>query len=562
MLPSVGAGSAALTTYAQTAVAASGHPARDPELPARTDQEAARNPGEPAAARIADDTLARKAGETVAALLEILHDRVRTALASVGVPEALAEDAARQAVARLAEAIASHGEHAAKIVQAVLDNLASGNAPSDDALLHLAARGLTVAIDRLTGAVEVSAPDIDIRPATQPGTARPAPASVHHLLDVTDGDTANAAPLLAALDAVHAAVSGAADGRFVPAGGLAPAAALAIAPEALAAALAPRIAPHLDGTDAAARQAASTVSRVIAAAMATPTDTRTVPLDRVVAAAGALEAAPGDALAGDGRVVLASKDLSVALQPRDGSVTVRLGARVVAFAPASLPPATAGAAPPPGIEAASLPIRDISPSIPAGTVLDEPTGVPFVPPEISDMPPPDPRKPADAPPRAPSGPAANADAVETARLQATASRANLTVLRAIEVHAAADGSAAITRVAFDLSAAIAAGPTAAARPEAHGRLGRSEAAPAQSEKGPVLENGYTDATASRLPVLPAWVAGAFLPEPDRREPERRKPARPPQRTHAEESEPADDTFSREVPAGYQGPVQSSVGFSV
>lgn len=582
MLPSVGASSAALTTYAQAAIAVSGYTARDPEAAAHAAQAAARRTGDGAAASTAPATLAHDAERTLASLFDTLYRRVDDALLKAGLPPSLADEAARKAVQRLAEAVAGHGEYAARIVQALLDALDAGKPVASGSLLHLIARGLTVTVDRGAGTVEVSAASFDLPQAHAPGMLPSGLAAPHHLLDVTDRNAAQAAPVLEALSALHDAAASVAQNGYAAAElGKAADAKAALAPagtriyipaDAFAATVEKRFASEFPGRADLAASAGRAASHLIAATANAAARADAEPsLARLLDEVSALHAVPDETADADGALVLVSSRLRISVQPRDGAILVQAGSRAVAFAPASLAPATTmGTAQEavvplprlPGLEAASLPVRDISPSIPPGRILDEPAGVPFVPPEISDMPPAQ-RREGPTPPTAdtPAQPALNAAEQNAIRLLEQSNAHELTILRSVHIAAAGHGQPPLTRLSLDLSASVGPAPTAANQPKDVGRLGRSHPAPAQTEDGPVARDGYADAPSSKPPVLPPWqMLGAMplpLSEPVRAE--RKAPARKPG-SRREERE--DDSFTRDAPAGYEGIVYASVGFDV
>jgi hypothetical protein len=72
-----------------------------------------------------------------------------------------------------------------------------------------------------------------------------------------------------------------------------------------------------------------------------------------------------------------------------------------------------------------------------------------------------------------------------------------------------------------------------------------------------MPNGYADATANLVPVLPPMYAAGRLAAPaDPAKPRRVKPLR-----RRYQSLPPEDSFTREMPAGFEGLVFSSVVLS-
>ena len=202
MLPSVSAGSAALTKYAQAlATTAPEISSGNDDGAARTDQETARHKADNTTViNPAHEKLAQSARETVTALLDLLRARVATALIELGVPEPLALKAADSAAAQLATTIAGDSRNAAEIVHALLERLQD----TTRALLNMVANGITVIIDHETGDIRVTSPQVNVTPSapTSHGTA---PA--HHLLDVTDYSAEKATPVLQALNTVQSTAS-------------------------------------------------------------------------------------------------------------------------------------------------------------------------------------------------------------------------------------------------------------------------------------------------------------------------------------------------------------------
>ena len=115
MLPSVSAGSAALTKYAKAvAIAAPEQAYRDTDATPRPEQEAARQNAEKNPVQTPQqDTLARDTRATVEALLNLLRSRVLTALTDLGISEDTAVKAANSATVQLAGALAGDSRHGA-----------------------------------------------------------------------------------------------------------------------------------------------------------------------------------------------------------------------------------------------------------------------------------------------------------------------------------------------------------------------------------------------------------------------------------------------------------------
>lgn len=571
MLPSVSAGSAALTKYAQASVAASEHPSRDPEMPADSDRKTAQHNGERPSAIPAEETLVRETRAAIAALLDLLHSRVQKAALDLGLTVDVADDAARQAVAQVADAIARDGAQAAHIVQTVLDRIDAGDPADAAALLHLVARGLTLVIDRTSGVVETRPPTVEIA-SHDPSRSGQA---IHHLLDVTDASADKAAPVLAALEAAHAAVADAAKGHFAPVHGHSPSAGAPptlIAPGVFTAPISALLSPYLgDRLGVAAPMISQLATAISSVLVSAATSTTAISVADVAAAVGSLRLsttfASGDADADTGsggdafRLISGATGLSlnIAVQPENGSVTVTVGDRVVALSPAALPPAAVLPAPTEeALDAASLPVRDISPNIPTGSILERPAGTPFIPPEIAQMPPPNtpPRALPQSVPASAQTPVAVAQQLDMLPAQTMETARNATVLRGIEFAARSEGPAGMARISLDISADVGPAPTSATLSEKLGRLGRSAPAPAQSEAGPVMQQGYTDGSATNAPVLPAWHVGVAAPLPPA------PPARKKLPPRAYRSAAPDDALTRETPPGHEGLVFSSVVFSV
>ena len=204
------------------------------------------------------------------------------------------------------------------------------------------------------------------------------------------------------------------------------------------------------------------------------------------------------------KIVLTAGKVSVALDTQNGAITVQVGNRVTAYEPASLPQLGTAIATLEGIKAVSLPVDDISSRLPTGKILEQPAGVPFVPPGF-DKPviPATPPSPGQAPVRNHAAQNAAAFAADETlqHLDPTLIR-NATVLRSIGLAAAAN-IPALTRIALDISAEIAPGAPVAINAPVIGKFGLPRPAPAQTESGPALKHGYADATANLPPVLPA-----------------------------------------------------------
>ena len=576
MLPSVSAGSAALTKYAKAvAIAAPEQAYRDTDATPRPEQEAARQNAEKNPVQTPQqDTLARDTRATVEALLNLLRSRVLTALTDLGISEDTAVKAANSATVQLAGALAGDSRHGAEIIHALLEKTQAGHTGSPEKLLQLVARGLTVLIDHQTGDVRITAPHVDIQPTATPAT--PGRSVPQHLVDFTDRNAEKAAPVLQALGEVQAVarnVIAAVEGNTAPpAQAITPPSAVIVAPDAFVKALTAPLAAALKNAPATAHtqytapDAAQAVSRALSGVIATTlnntvTAGNTVSVGEVMTAVGQLQ--PVQATDGGAKIVLSAGKVSVALDTQNGAITVQAGNRVTAYAPASLPQPGTAIAPLEGIQAVSLPVDDISSRLPAGKILEQPAGMPFVPPPF-DKPalPATPPPPGQAPAHTP--PAQNAAAIaadETLRQIDPAIARNATILRSIGPAPAAD-IPALTRIALDISAEIAPGAPVAINAPVIGKFGLPRPAPAQSENGPVLSRGYADATASLPPVLPAVrMRGDVAPEdrkkaPKRKQQQKRLPA------GQYESLPMDDAFTRDMPSNHQGLVFSSVVFSV
>lgn len=590
MLPSVSAGSAALTKYAQAIATAAPEttPGHD-DGAARTEQEAARHKADNTPVpNPAQEKLAQSARETVTALLNLLRTRVASALVDLGVTETLALKAADSAAAQLATTIAGDSRHAAEIVHALLDRIKpqlqaqtpSGSLDTTDRLLNLVAKGITVVIDHETGDVRITPPRLDITPvATQTIAAAPA----QHLLDVTDNSAEKAKPVLEALNAVQLTASAyakdVAAGTLTSAVSSAPTAALLIAPTAFVDALAVPLtaalqtAPQASGTPQhAVTDTAKTLSTALSRAVSATLNTsfpagNGIPVTEIMAAVGQLQpvtgATPANGDAGAGRIVLAANNLAVAIDPANSAITVQIGSRITTYAVASAATPIAAIAPLPEIDAASLPILDIPAGLPAGKVLDLPAGTPFVPPEISDMPPAgSPQLPGKKTPH--PVPAQTAGSVALAleetlqHLDPSALR-NATVIHGMEASSGPD-LPGLTRIALDLTAEIGPGVQGAAVPPPVGKLGLPQPAPQQSAAGPVMKNGYPDAAANLVPVLPPTFRRGDLVSKSKKKADKKKQQHllPGQYQNVM----IEDAMTRDMPAGHQGLVFSSVVFSV
>ena len=134
---------------------------------------------------------------------------------------------------------------------------------------------------------------------------------------------------------------------------------------------------------------------------------------------------------------------------------------------------------------------------------------------------------------------------------------NATFIRGVSPAAGSD-MPGVTRIALDINAEFGPGGQSNTAPPPIGKFGRPQQAPAQAENGPVMRNGYADASANLVPVMPAWHARGQLPD---RAP--KKKATPKQlTTGGYQSIPLDDAFTREMPKGHQGLVFTSFVFSV
>lgn len=578
MLPSVSAGSAALMKYAQAIATAAPEttPGND-DGTTRTEQEAARHKADTTPViNPAHEKLAQSARETVAALLSLLHTRVASALIDLGVPETLALKAADSAAAQLATTIAGDSRHAAEIVHALLDQIQAGSSNGSDHLLNMVAKGITVIIDHETGGVRVTPPRLDV---TQAVVAMTGATTAQHLLDVTDYSAEKASPALQALNAVQSSASTfakdvSAGATIAPVAGPAPAA-LLVAPTAFVDAVTAPLTAALQTTHNHAGNASQSIadtarslSIALSHAVATTINTTVaaMPLTEVIAAVSQLQPVPTTSsgapnTAGSG-VVLSAGNLAVAIDPANSSITVQIGSRITTYAVGSAAPQIAAIAPLPEIEAATLPILDIPTGLPAGRILDVPSGIPFVPPEISDMPPtgtaPIPGRKTPHPGPAQTA-ASNALVMEDnlQHLDPTVLR-NATIIHGMEAPSGPD-LPGLTRIAMDLTAEIGPGIQAAAVPPPAGKLGLPLEAPQQSAAGPVMKNGYADAAANLVPVLPPTYRRGDLVSKSKKKADNKKQKQLPSGQY--QNVLIDDAMTRDMPTGYQGLVFSSVVFS-
>jgi hypothetical protein len=526
------------------------------------DQEAGANKHGRDAAPLAADALARESRAIVIALLDRLRQRVINALMEAGLSEDIAVRAADDAVDVLAASIAD-GERAARIVQAALERLQSGGGAAGSGLLGLAARGLVIAIDMSSGSVQITPPEIGVRNGAHAGAADP---HLLHLLDFTDGEEGTAAPLAAAFAAIRAAAAEFPTAR--PGPSAPPSGKLAILPDAFGAALSARLAAAAPAMLAARPDLPAEISRVIvrAIAVATPAAQRPAPaeISRAIASLASAPVVQGNA----GEIRLESPDLAVTVKPASGAITVRVGQAFVAFAPASLPAIAAlpGAAVAPTVDLAPLPINDISPNIPIGKILERPSGIPFVPPEISDLPHNNDRPGPDAPGhRRDHAPLpGHASAIGEAELFSAFEKLRThTVLRSVESAEAAEAGARLSRFTLDVAAEIGDAMPTAVPADAPGRFGRARTAASAGDPVPPREAGHPDASAMKPPVLPAWHAAGLLPggvaapaEPAAPAKRKKRPALP------YHQDATDDSFTRELPKDFEGVVYASVFVSV
>ena len=582
MLPSVSAGSAALTKYAQAlATTAPEISSGNDDGAARTDQETARHKADNTTViNPAHEKLAQSARETVTALLDLLRARVATALIELGVPEPLALKAADSAAAQLATTIAGDSRNAAEIVHALLERLQTGTPDTTRALLNMVANGITVIIDHETGDIRVTSPQVNVTPSapTSHGTA---PA--HHLLDVTDYSAEKATPVLQALNTVQSTASAYARNiGAMPATGATVSAtqgATLIAPTAFIDALTPPLTAALQNTGApqalvedSARSISAILSRAVAAtinttsANASPAAGAAIPATEIITSVAQLKPVtdPGSPENGaaDNRIILSAGRVAVAIDTTNGAVTVQVGNRITTYAVASATTPIAAIAPLPEIEAASLPVLDIPSGLHPGKILDLPAGTPFVPPEINDMPPVGtPIIPAPVKPRPEPAQTAGVLAITLEdglqHLDPQIIR-NAAIIHGMEASSGPD-MPALTRIALDLTAEIGPGLQGAAIPAPVGKLGLPQAAPQQSAAGHVRKNGYMDAASNLVPVLPPTYRRGDLITRQKKKDDKKKQQLP---SGQYQNILVDDTMTREMPAGHRGLVFSSVVFSV
>lgn len=590
MLPSVSAGSAALMKYAQAITTAAPETASgNDDGAARTEQEAARHKADNTPViKPGQEKLAQSARETVTALLYLLRARVAAALIELGLPETLALKAADSAAAQLATTIAGDSRHAAEIVHALLDRIQTGNQTgiqaghqtgtpnTADHLLNMVAKGITVVIDHETGDVRVTPPGLNVTSAAPAATAA---APAQHLLDVTDYNAEKATPVLQALNAVQSTAS--AFAKDVSAG-IAPTtvagpspAALLVSPTAfvealtapLTAALQTAGTPNQTVTDTV-RNVSIALSHAVAATINTTFATGNgIPATEIMTAVGQLQpapnATPGTPDAGAGRIVLTAGNLAVAIDTTNSAITVQVSNRITTYALGSAASPIAAIAPLPEINAASLPILDIPSGLHPGKVLDLPAGSPFVPPEIVDMPPvgtphiPGPKKPHPAPTHTASSVALSLE--ENLQHLDPAILRNATIISAMEATSGPD-LPGLTRISLDLSAEIGPGVQGAAVPPPVGKLGLPQPAPQQTAAGPVMKNGYADAAANLIPVLPPTYRRGDLVTKSKKKTGKKKQQKLPSGQY--QNVMIEDAMSRDMPAGHQGLVFSSVVFSV
>lgn len=580
MLPSVSAGSAALTKYAQAIATATPEtpPGNDDGAP-RAEQEAARHKAENTpVTNPAQEKLAQSARETVTALLDLLRVRVANALIELGVPETLALKAADTAAAQLATVIAGDSRHAAEIVHALLDRIQTGASDNTGQLLNMTAKGLTVIIDHASGDIRITPPRLDVTPVAP---ATPAVAPAPHILDVTDYSAEKASPALQALTVVQSTASAYAENAITSAGGatvenplptalvVAPASFVEALVAPLTAALEITHSPQLSVPDTA-RALSAALSRAVAATVNTTAAAgNAIPATEIMTAVGQLQAVTGEPSRNEapGRIVLAAGKLAVAIDPANSAITVQLGNRVSTYAVGSVASPIAAIAPLPEIETAALPILDIPAGLPVGQVIDVPGATPFVPPEISDMPPTGaPQAPGQkTPPPAPAQSTAAASSTAALALEEglqhldPAALRNATIVRGMEAPTGSD-LPGLTRIALDLTAEIGPGTAGALAPQPIGKLGLPQVAPQQTAPGPVMKNGYPDAAANLVPVLPPTYRRGDLAARPRKKTDKKKQAQLPSGQYP--TVMIEDAMDRDMPAGHQGLVFSSVVFSV
>lgn len=577
MLPSVSAGSAALTKYAQAIATAAPETTSGNDGDAtRTEQEAARHKADNTPIQNpAQEKLAQSARETVTALLELLRTRVATALIELGLPEAIAQKAANSAAGQLASTIAGDSRHAAEIVHALLDRLQAGVPNTADTLLNIVARGITVTVDHQTGDVRITPPRLDL---TQPLRATTT-APTQHLLNVTDFSAEKAAPVLEALTAVQSTASAYAKGATASPAlqnvAVTSPATLVVAPTAFIDALTAPLTAALQTTGASTAAVPDTVKNVSAAlsrAVATTINATSTAGDgpqvtEIAAAISRLKpvaATPsGNPQAANGPVILSAGNIAVGIDTANGAITVQIGSRVTTYAVASASPPVSAIAPLPEIETASLPVLDIPSGLPVGKVLDLPIGTPFIPPEIADMPPAGaalpPAKKTPLPNQAQTASGMALALEENLKHLDAAVLRNATIIQSMEAPAGQD-LPGLTRVALDLTAEIGPGLQGAAVPPPVGKLGLPQTAPQQSAAGPVMKNGYADAAANLVPVLPPTYRRGDIVSKSKKKPAKEKQRQLPSGQY--QNVMIEDAMTRDMPSGHQGLVFSSVVFSV
>ena len=488
--------------------------------------------------------------------------RVLTALLDLDVPHPVATVAAQNAAAELAAAIAVDGRHAAEIVHALLERSLQTKSDPTASLLLMIARNLTVIVDHDTGDVRIDLPLAEIKPAQAPGPV----SENHHLVDFTDRSPAQAAPALAALGAVQETARTAAVSLATPDDRTAPmTSALRIEPAMFRDAVAGRLTGLAEDVTLArtapVSDIAMAVSRIAAAMYAGSPVAAQMPVAELVSSLSRLKSVTPPANAGSppDHVMLNHGRVSIAADVASGILTVRVGQRVTAFAPASLSSPAMAQAPLPHLDVLPLPIQDIPASLPVGKVVDIPGGLPFVPPEISDLPAPGtPRTPTQTPDAGKSHQSAKAAQIdietEQVRLLDSTAQRNATIVKQVEIAAHGD-QVRLTRVALDMSAEIAPGTHTPQPPAPVGSFGLPRTAPATGEDGPVMPRGYTDASANIMPVLPAFHRRGLLPDAETKP----KPRKLPKNQYDQVL--LEDSLSRDTPEGHEGLVFSAVVFT-
>ncbi len=117
---------------------------------------------------------------------------------------------------------------------------------------------------------------------------------------------------------------------------------------------------------------------------------------------------------------------------------------------------------------------------------------------------------------------------------------------------------ALTRIALDLTAEIGPGLQNAVVPPPLGKLSLPQPAPGQTAAGPVRKNGYTDAAANLVPVLPPTYRRGDLIAHQKKKADKKQRLLPGQYQNVL----GDDAMTRDMPPEHQGLVFSSVVFSV